>query len=174
MNPPQHRAGAKHIYVWDADPAWDLDKIESDRKAIDDAEQGGLEHPVEKYYTGESRYDIDAEYQAPDGPKTARSYLKGTPTEFELRPLEMREFYEVRGLLALGPSNAWKAGLRALEHGLVGGEGPLAPKMDANGTIKEESLERLFKRDHNLPIAIGNAVWLLSQPPNDAEKKPSG
>ena len=72
--PPQHAADAPILYVCSEDDAWDLERIERERKALKN--EGGGRHCLDVYYSGETRYDIDAPHTVGGSTVTPRSYLR--------------------------------------------------------------------------------------------------
>ena len=110
LGPATHRIDAPIIYIHPLDDAWDRERIEAERETLRGALATALEsstdpkrraaiacdmrHPVDVYYSGATRYDLDAPLKlwtsATEKPQpvTARGYLRGPATEFTLRRLD--------------------------------------------------------------------------------------
>ena len=174
--PPQHRADARAVYICQADEAWDEDRIEDEKRSMAEAGEDPEMHPVAVYYSGETRYDMGARYPVCGEDRSPQDYIVAgeAPTKFGICALRSSEMYEVADLLAAEKSN--QAFLLACRKGLVSVEGA---KIDCAGQGKKsrvtsKGIEDLLEFGSFLPVDIGLAIWNLSQPPTEAEKKPSG
>lgn len=150
--PPQHRVDAKPIFVHPDDDAWDEDKIKAECDAMEAKQVGSsVDHPVARYRSGETRYDLTE----------ALPYLDTEKAwQFELRPLEMEEFAEVQDLKSR--FGEWRAYLHSGRAAMVKGRGQGCP----------QDFEAVKRTDKYLPIMLGQAAFIASLPPTDAEKKP--
>ena len=83
--PPQHAADAAPLFIARTDDAWDDERIKRERAAM--KADGKARHPVQVYYSGSSRYDLDAPATVGGQAATPREYLRegSTPTVFHLR-----------------------------------------------------------------------------------------
>lgn len=130
--------------------------------------------PVERYYAGRTRFQLDAPDWAADGsPTTARAYLKPgqKPAEFGLRRLGFRDFQAVveiensRARLV----EACRLGLRSIK---ADGYSWRAKDDEPAG---DEQLEVLHGASPALVTEIGVAVLALSRPLDpEAETPRSG
>lgn len=165
MKPPQHRADAPPILILRDDPAWDFDRIS------DELKDGDGEHPVEVYFSGASRYDV----------ATIREYLDpdAEPTEYRLRRLPVARLARVqdmfhREVVTDGSSSLYAVWVEAVTYGLESIDGPgeldLAHRGDKLSTA---SIQAIHDERGGLQTIseIGAAIFNLSQPPNDREKK---
>lgn len=71
MSVPQHSATAAIRYLKAA--AFDTDRVADERKSMPD---DGNDHPVVIYFSGRSRYDLDAPYPVGGELRKPREYLK--------------------------------------------------------------------------------------------------
>ncbi len=197
LKPPTHTIDGLAVFISSTDPAWDLPRIEAERAAFvrvaEDAAQaevtdGRRVHPltkaeseaaaarapVERYYAGLTRFQLDAPDWAADGsPTTARAFLKPgeKPAEFGLRRLGHRAYQEVvetehpRARLV----EACRLGLRSIK---ADGYSWRAKDDEPAG---DEQLEALHGASPALVTEIGGAVLALSRPLDpEAETPRSG
>ena len=187
LKPPTHAIDGLAVFVASTDPVWDLDRTVAEahaqvnRALVDKqktvagpdaitAELTAAERvaaiaraPVERYYAGKTRFQLDAPDWAADGsPTTARNYLKAgeKPAEFGLRRLSFRAYQEIveienpRARLI----EACRLGLRSITadgyRWRATGDGPAG----------DEQIEALHEANPALVTEIGGAVLLLSRP----------
>lgn len=152
--PPQHRVDAKPIFVHNSDDAWKNERIDQEIEKLEAKEKGlGDTHPVMIYRSGETRYDLSLVLPFLDTDKA---------WQFELRPLSMEDFAEVRDMI--DRFGTWRGYLRAAEIGLLKISGHNAPS----------DLSECSEIDVLLPNAVGQAVFVASLPLTEPEKKASG
>ncbi len=161
----------RHIYIPAEDPAWDDDLVEADKERMKEAGESPEEHPVQVYWMGQSRYDITAKLPVCGEPKSVADYLKSdvAHTEFEILPLKVRDYAMAQDLRESSKSNqGW---LFCIEHGLNGvGELPIDTRGDGKRRrVTADGLETLGRM--GLTYELGLAIYLLSAPVSDAEKK---
>ena len=187
IKPPTHAIDGLAVFIASTDPVWDLDRTVAEahaqvnRALVDkqktvagpDAITAGLtaaEHvaaiaraPVERYYAGKTRFQLDAPDWAADGsPTTARNYLKAgeKPAEFGLRRLSFRAYQEIAELENPRARlvEACRLGLRSITadgyRWRATGDGPAG----------DEQIEALHEANPALVTEIGGAVLLLSRP----------
>lgn len=176
--PPQHRADARHVFVSALDPAWDHDKIDSEKAKMADAKEDPEQHPFHRYGRGEGRYDLGAQYPVLGDQHSPSEYFKDgeKPAKFELAELDVREFYDVQDMLG-SSGGANKVWFKAALLGLIGCDGLDLPRSGSGSgkRVTEEGLgilKDIPESEGTLPLEIGVAVWRLSQPATEAEKKP--
>lgn len=186
--PPQHRADAIPIYVTPDDDAWDTDALEAEKAEVEriNAERMAAagpddepelidweQHPVVTYNRGETRYDLDAPTFWRGKQRAAREWLGPDATLFVLRRLGWREYYEVRSALtqSSGFERPW---LLACQLALVRIDGsyPATLRLDPDASKRSDAeMSAIFDLNPQIPLEIGAAAWLASQPLTDAEKK---
>lgn len=183
IKPPTHAIDGLAVFISATDPAWDFERLAAERDAqvaralaekqtvmdlpLDltraETQAAIARAPVERYFAGKSRFQLDAPDWAADGsPSTARAYLKAgeKPAEFGLRRLGFRAFQEVveienpRARLI----EACRLGLRSIK---ADGYTWKAPGDEPAG---DEQLEALHGASPALVTEIGSAVMLLSRP----------
>jgi len=189
IKPPTHNIDGLAVYVSSTDPAWDFERLATERDAqvaralaekqtvmdlpldLTHAEMAAAiaRAPVERYYAGKTRVQLDAPDWAADGsPTTARAYLKPgeKPAEFGLRRLGYRAYQEIcetenpRARLI----EAARLGLRSIK---ADGYSWRATGDEPAG---DEQIEALHGASPALVTEIGGAVLLLSRPlDNEAE-----
>ena len=161
----------RHVYIPAEDPAWDDDLVDADKEKMEAAGEDPDEHPVQVYWMGQSRYDIGAKLPVCGEPKSVMDYLKkDVPyTEFEMQPLKVRDFTRAQDLKdGTGNNQAW---LFCVENGVTGvGDLPIPTRGDGKRRrLTSDGLEALGRM--GLVYELGLAVFLLSAPVSDAEKK---
>ena len=172
--PLTHRFDHTPVVILPADSAWDHERIKREQdlieKAVADGDTSTVEwpsvedHPVYKYNTGESRFDLTK----------VQAYLQPTesPARFTLRRLGLDEWMRVQHLQETG--RMVDARLFALRHGLVEVDGLDGVKI---GLASDEPLDmatvgRLRRRIGDQGInTIGAAAINVSRELLDAEKK---
>lgn len=134
--------------------------------------QDKAHHPIERYYAGETRYDLQAADLLFGEPVTAGSYFDSSkdPERFTLRRLDWAQWHSVMGLIEQGAFG--QAQLLAARYGIAGVENSTIKLTGAGaGMLTHEDMQRLFDADPALPSALGFAVWKYSRPLTDQEKK---
>lgn len=173
--PPQHRADAPPLFIYQGDDAWDWERINRER---DELEKSGAKggHPVDHYLGGATRYDIDAPATIGGATVSARSYLRegAKPTVFELRRVSGLE--RTKAAVAFGDSQARQDALwRLAKIGLVKvTEGFDGEPWDLEGGVvpmTDHDLQQLYEVDPLLVQAVGFAVFHTSAPLSEAEGK---
>lgn len=170
--PPQHRADTPGIYIPKSDSSFDVDRFE---KEIARMKTDGLDintHPIEVYYSGRTRYDLDATEVLFGGSVCARDYFDGSkePERWTLRRLSWDQWHKVAALVTGG--NFDEGMLVAARFGITGVENsPLKPKGAEVGLLTYEDCQAIFDADQSLLSSLGYAVWRYSQELTGAEKK---
>ena len=187
LKPPTHAIDGLAVFIASTDPVWDLDRTVAEahaqvnRALVDKqktvagpdaitAELTAAERvaaiaraPVERYFAGKTRFQLDAPDWAADGsPTTARNYLKAgeKPAEFGLRRLSFRAYQEIAELENPRARlvEACRLGLRSITadgyRWRATGDGPAG----------DEQIEALHEANPALVTEIGGAVLLLSRP----------
>jgi hypothetical protein len=150
LRPPQYRADAPGRYIHASDDAWDHERIEREKL--------GDDHPLVRYLSGQTRYDLDAE--------GVRDFLRkgAQPVVFVLRRLSHQEYIDC---LDIDRHHARSA--KAALLGVVRVEGGMTC-----AKFGREELEQLHEYSRDLPIDLGIAVLRYGRPPDAAEGKRSG
>lgn len=164
-------------YIGATDNAWDFIRIKTERAKL--RELGT--HPLDIYYAGDTRYDLDAQIRVPGElglgkpTITVREYLIGKPVLFELRRLGARESARVRTKLAAESGIELEAFVLAAHYGctaILGGEdeGILWREEPSGGGLAFEVLDKLDVIP-GLVQGLGIAVRGLSKVLTAAEGK---
>lgn len=177
--PPQHRVDAEIVYVHPLDPAWDSARLDAECEEMDAAEPGGSKaHPVLIYWSGASRFDLEARHSFKDGTASAAEYLDDAKAnKFALRRLGVRKLSSVtHRIRSDDPERLASAQIDAVKWGVLSITGPAMPKLRGEGAteLTEADLDELAtctQYGADLLDSIGLAVWRASQPLTDAEKK---
>jgi hypothetical protein len=175
--PPQHNARAPIEYIRKGDPAWS-DAYNDELEAVDDAS----EHPMVKYYMGETRYDLDAPgtvtaYDEDDeeqvATKTPRQYLRedAKPVIFRLKRLRIGEVSRFRDQGArTGAAMAYSLAIKEIDNAPSGVK---CDRREGRRTISDRQLEEHAEAFGMQTIwEVGEAALRASEAPSYAEKKP--
>lgn len=170
MSAPQHSATAPIRFIPRTDPAWQLDEFPAE---VDELGERAGEHPVGRYFRGESRFDLDAPGFAAGEVKTARQYLKADarPTTWLLRRLRIGELARCRDI------GGHQGALQAFQLALTGVENPPAgvdvPHAGLARQLSEKQADAIADAiGARVAFEIGEAAMLASEAPTSAEKKP--
>ena len=186
LKPPQHRVDGVAVYIAQGDTAWDLDAILAEREAciaaavkakapdlITDAERAAAvaRSPVERYYSGKTRFQPGAADWMADGkPGCARDFLKPgeRPAEFGLRRLGYRAYCAV--------SAGENIRARLIESARLGLCSITADgytwQAIGDALAGDNQLEALHEANPSLLHEIGAAVLNLSRPLDDEAELP--
>lgn len=197
---PSHSCTGPHIFIPLDDSAWDLDRIEREIAEIEaehkyeppkdalermqksPAFRGPHAHVVRRYWSGVTRFDIEAE--------GIRSYLdfNKRPEQWVLRPLGMRERHTATSMQNSGEWDAANIfGFLSGVGGLQGAADTAAVELDKllraraddaptpKGTRPSDDvvLKAVEKIAYDIPHEVGAAVIRLSRDVSEEEKKRS-
>jgi hypothetical protein len=165
--PPQHRGDAIPVYVDPGDSAWDNDRIKAECAEMRKQGLDPARHPVNVYHCGDSRYDLGAKYQVLGELRSAADYLTSEATRFVLRRLSHQQLYRLTDMGSQSAIVRAMACQWALEK--VEGDGPKIVRDDYG--VTSDSMEELAQWGLGLPLRIGTAAYLASQPLTADEKK---
>lgn len=169
--PPQHRADVPGVFIPKSDSSFDRDRY--DREILKMKEEGhDLHlHPIERYFSGETRYDLQATEVLFGESCCASDYFKkDEPEKFVLRRLDWAQWHAVMALIE--QEQFGQAQLLACRYGVAEVQGsPIKLQGAQAGMLSHEDMQRLFDADPTLPSSLGFAVWRYSRPLTDAEKK---
>jgi hypothetical protein len=172
--PPIHRVDHTPVVILPNDSAWDHDRVKREKAAIMAAIDSGdtstvawpslEDHPVEKYNTGASRFDLN----------TVLAYLlpDETPARFTLQRLDLPEWIKIEHFHDTG--RLADARLFALRFGLAEVDGLDGVKIviDDAEPLDMATVGRLRSRIGDAGIGtLGAAVINVSRELLDAEKK---
>lgn len=177
MTPPQHSLDARPVYILSTDPAWNWDLIKQEKSEAEDEEV----HPTDHYFAGNTRYDLRAPLKWQGVERSMTEYLEGTPVKIHLRRLRVSQMAVVSDMLIeahrdTGEDNEDSAAPTTIvweecvQHGIIKIEGSDHVDERASGS----DMERAIYDYHGGMLAImgvGTAIWNLSRPMSDAEKK---
>lgn len=164
FRPPTHRVDAPIVFIHPADPAWNQEAV------AEAAKKDGKDSAFARYHAGKTRYDAS----------DVQAFISGQPVEFLLRRLDATQLIEVQSLLERDVVQQKKmmrsAFLQAACYGLseVKQGGVQALDLESPGSLSQEDIDALCSTELGIDLvqAIGQAVYLASQPLRDDEKKP--
>lgn len=173
LKPPQHRADIPGHYIPRSDSSFDRDRYDREINSMKEGELDVNQHPIERYYSGETRYDLQAVESFMGGTCCAGDYFKignEPPERFFLRRLDWAQWHSVLHLVEAG--NFSQAQLLACRYGVAGVENStIKLPSAASGMLSHEDMQRLFDADPTLPSSLGFAAWRYSRPLMESEKK---
>lgn len=170
--PPQHRADVPGIFIPRSDSSFDRDRY--DREVAQLEAEGGSrkDHPVDRYYSGATRYDLQASEVLFGQPTTAGTYFRPelNPERWTLRRLDWDQWHRVMGLIEAGQFG--QAQLLAARFGIKSVENsPLKLEGAEAGCLTHQDMQKIHDADAALATALGFACWKYSRPLDDGEKK---
>lgn len=169
MSAPQHSATAPIRFIPRTDPAWQLDDFPAE---VDELGERAAEHPIGRYFRGESRFDLDAPGFAAGEIRSARAYLKADskPTIWQLRRLRIGELARCRDVGGCqGQLVAFQLALTGVENPPPGLE---VPASGLARQLTEKQADALAEQiGARIVFEIGEAAMLASEAPTSAEKK---
>jgi hypothetical protein len=203
LRPPQHRVDAPGVYIVEADEAWDREKIDADKamvkerlevwaRQVEEARKEKLpeppkpptmeDHPITRYQSGETRYDLNAPLQWDGEEVPVTRYLNGVPpTRFHLRrlPIDVYARCEEFVLQASGKRqkgeevDATPLWLDCVRHGISHVDGEDFGFELRSGKVTDAALQTLIDMGAGtwLIRELGLAVWRFAQPLTPQEKK---
>lgn len=172
MRPPTHEIDSLGEYVDLTDPAWDLERVDDERRRMKSAGEDPDEHPVTRYVSGSSRVSLDATSIVLGETRCAREYFtKGSPTIWRLRRLKRRSYRAVQAIFR--QDDRERACEEAVRMGVDSVEGPKAILLvGGRGTdLRDVDLDAIWESDTMLIDRLANAIILHSQPLTSAEGK---
>lgn len=179
IRPPQHRIDATPKLIPRASAAWDHDRIAREKKELgDNADQ----HPVEQYFAGSTRYDLDASIKTEAGVCTMHDYLTGEPdVVFVLRRPKVRQMGTLYPLCQRDVARDGQISMATYFDvaaiGLAGIEGADGWEYEQTpaGFATEETLQQIYDWDGDGSLGaltqLGGAILELGAPLGRAEKK---
>lgn len=201
---PRHSISATPIYIAQTDPAWDRDRIKRENDEVEAAlsawresqteghdppprPPGHEERPINIYFSGESRYDLDARHPWRGEHVAARDYLTGDPTRFVLRRMSMTSFARVTDWIQRRTKAEAESGrvdasewnqimLYCAQHGIADVQNLEGFDLERSGELVSEASIQVLHDVGGMALIeeLGLAVFRLSQPLSKAEKKASG
>lgn len=172
---PQYPIDGEAVYIPEADDAWDHERIDRERASMAEAK---VTHPVDDYWTGETRARIDvvSEYvdmsknpeqwviediHFPPGPRREVAGLVSRAVRlWEEGDKERGDEMFSRAFLV-----AFKWGIRAVRNP------PVEIKRARDGSIADSTIAELDKLIPGLVTEIGAVVYRAIQPLTSAEGK---
>lgn len=170
--PPQHRADVPGIYIPRSDSSFDRDRYDRELKQLEEAKEPKSSHPVERYYAGLTRYDLQAVDMFLGQAVKVADYFKAgeEPEKWTLRRLTWDQWHRVMALVEAG--NLSEAQLLACRLGIADVQGsPIKLEGPPAGLLTHADMQRIHDADAQLPLLLGFAVWMYSKPLTDQEKK---
>jgi hypothetical protein len=173
--PPQHAADAAPLFIASTDDAWDSDLIKRERADLKN--HNGARHPIDVYYSGESRYDLDAAVPIGGQAITPRFYLRdgATPTIFRLRRDASMALRRSQAIAVYTDPRAWAAALWDLARHGVRDISEAAASWDLEGggprPLSDADMQTLHDLGDGILQALGIAVLHANAPLSDTEGK---
>jgi hypothetical protein len=179
--PPEHAADAVPLWIAPFDDAIDVDRIERERKEL----SKGDEHCVDRYWSGATRYDIDAPHTVGGAIVTMRSYIRdgAVPTVFKLRRDGLTVLRQQTLTVMVEADGKSQKDVIPLLHELArkgvvsitdgfGGEAWDIQGGQGGRPLTEGDMQALYDASPRLPEQLGLAVFHASAPLSEAEGKP--
>ncbi|WP_434424616.1 hypothetical protein [Nannocystis pusilla] len=170
--PPQHRADVPGIYIPRSDSSFDRDRFDRELKQLEEAGEAKSSHPIERYYAGHTRYDLQAtDLILGQAVKVADYFRAGDePEKWILRRLTWDQWHRVMALIEQGQLSeaqllACRLGIADVQNSPIKLEGTQA------GLLTHADMQRIHDADAQLALLLGFAVWMYSKPLTDQEKK---
>lgn len=170
--PPQHRADAPGVFIPRSDSSFDQDRYDRELAQLEAEGGSRKDHPIERYYSGSTRYDLAAQELLFGQVTTAGSYFRPeeNPEKWILRRLDWDQWHRVMGLIEQGAFG--QAQLLAARFGIKGVENsPIKLEGAEAGLLTHQDMQRIHDADATLATALGFAAWKFSRPLDDVEKK---
>jgi hypothetical protein len=184
LRPPHHAADKPGHYVYRRDDSIDTERYERELAEMGAAAEARLTadpdadisdllpgtHPLERYWHGAHRFDLDAVDYHLGKPVTIREYFsKGKPVIFVFRRLSPEQYHSCMAMRRRGDFEL--AALRACRLGLVDIiDGAI--KVVRTDELTDATLQLLQDADPLLPVWLGTAILLgYCKPVTDSEKK---
>lgn len=176
--PPQHSADATPIFIASSDDAWDKDRVARERAAL----PKGDRHPLDDYYAGRTRFDLDAPLTLSGQTVTIRDYLRegAAPTVFRLRRVtglerqQAKAAFQDKGEAAADRrlTALWKLARAGVVEVVDGFDGkPWDIEGGGGLPLTEADAQQLYDADPMLVEELGYAVYFASAPLSEAEGK---
>lgn len=167
--PPQHRVDAPGYFIPATDLSFDKERYEKEIQKMKEEGEDIESHPIRIYYSGKSRWDLEASGNVLGKVVKASEYFGSDCERWKLRRLSWDEWYEVTGMIG---DDGQKATLKACRYGVVSVENAgFEIKQDITGMLPPKDMQKIFELDPGLPLSLGNAVVQYSMPLTDSEKK---
>jgi hypothetical protein len=170
MPVPQHSVTAAIRFISQTSDAWDTSNVLEERKRMGARTD---EHPIPQYFSGTTRFDLDAPADVDGEKRSAKSYLREGvhPRSWSLRRLGIREVARCEDMM--GAAGA----LEAFALGVIGADnlppGVAAPGQGQTKRLLEAVVDELADAVGMDEIfEVGAAVLKASRAPTPAEKKP--
>lgn len=170
--PPQHRADIEGIFIPRSDESFDKDRHERELAKLKDEGLDIHQHPIERYYAGKTRYDLDAPDTLFGQTVCARDYFDSSknPEKWTLRRLDWAQWHKVASLIAAddfdqGQLLAARYGVKSIENS------PITLKGAEAGCLTHEDMQKIHDAEIGLLAGLGFAVWKYSEPLRESEKK---
>jgi hypothetical protein len=170
--PPAHSVDDVPTYIAGDDPAWNMPLVKADREKLG---ENLAAHPVEVYYSGATRYSLEAKItmpevlRSPDGPDavTVEHYmLPGKrPTRFEMRVVGARDWaLASRAIDQQGFLEFARRGLVRVcdAEGEGGNPATVTPPRNEDGVL-DSWLDPVSQGNRGLLGGLGLAVYMLSK-----------
>jgi len=171
--PPQHRADTPGTYIPRGDSAFDRDRYDREIAQLEEAGEPRSSHPIERYYSGATRYDLQATeilFGQKVSPADYYNFRDDQPEKWILRRLSWDQWHRVMALVESG--NLSEAQLLACRYGISEVQNsPIKLEGAQAGMLTHADMQRIHDADAGLALLLGFAAWMYSRPLSDQEKK---
>jgi hypothetical protein len=168
--PPQHSVTAAIRFITQGNDAWDTSNVVEERKRLGVRTD---QHPIPQYFSGETRFDLDAPSEVDGEMRTPRSYLREgvQPRSWSLRRLGIREVARCEDI------GGTAGALEAFALAVIGAEnlppGSPTPVQGQTKRLFDNVVDELAEHVGMDEIfEVGAAAMKASRAPTSAEKKP--
>lgn len=169
MSAPQHSVTAAIRFISQQSDAWDMTSVVEERRRLGARTD---EHPIPLYFSGATRYDLDAPASVDGEMKPPRAYLRegSQPRSWVLRRLGIREVARCEDM------GGQAGALEAFALAVVGVDnlpaGMSAPDQGQRKRLLDSVIDDIADAIGMEEIfEVGTAAVLASKAPTSAEKK---
>ncbi len=165
--PPQHSATATIQVIVQTDNAWNLDRFVAEVNEMPESAAG--DHPLALYFSGKTRYDLDAPGRVGETTCTPRDYLlpSTTPALWTLRRLRIGEASRCRDI------GGRQAQLEAFALAVTSSTAVEVPPQGITRRLSDREVESIADQvGARVVWEVGEAAMRASEAPTSAEKKP--
>lgn len=171
MRVPTHGIDDAAEFVELSKDNWELDTVQKEQKEMEAAGEPPEDHPVAIYFSGESRFSLDATSVVLGQTRSAREYVKKDATYWMLKRLPRRQYRTY--LTLFRQDNRELANETAVQLGVSEVRGPRGVKLTGGGDmpLSSDDLDRIWELDTTLIDRLAEAIITYSQPITRAEGK---
>lgn len=128
------------------------------------------DHPLFLYFSGASRYQLDAPSKVCGEDRCARDYLKDAPVIWTMRRLGRKPYRMI--MMLERRDEREERDQEACRFGIESVSGPRAPTLNPKPAgLRESDLDKIHEYDFTLMERLGPAIIAMSKPLSAAEGK---